>query len=329
MKRILPCLMLLVGVLVAEGEDFETPNVQVGSALPEFWQKEGDAEITAEESANGSQSLKVGVEGQVHYGQQSASGINFVDLQILPVAGSAESLDIGGARIGFDADGKVRVFPGDDVEGRVVPNASYEVSNGSSTGWVRITVRVDADNKKWDLYVDGKPAEANLDLEGSEAALVLHGALAEDVYLDDYNQTEENPLFPDADRDGMADAEEKANGLNPYGDDRVGDLDGDGISNVEEMFTGGSPRAPGALSDQAAQLVYVDNLNGSDSYSGSRSYVAIGSDGPKASLKAAMAAAPSGSVIVVLKGKGIYEEGSRGIPGKHLIIKPVEPVTIR
>jgi hypothetical protein len=327
MRTILSGLMMMGSVMLATGEGFEAPEVQVGTVLPEFWQ--GNGTVSADESATGTQSLKVGPENQVSYGARPEAGIAFVDLQILPVTGTSEVLNIQGARIGFDAAGKIRVFEADQAEGRLVQNVGYEVAEGVAAAWVRVTVRIDMDKKTWDLFVDGKPAEANLALGNATAALILHGATAGPVYLDDYTQTEENPLFPDADQDGMADAEEKANGLNPYGDDRDGDLDGDGISNVEEMFAGTSPRAPGSLSDQVAQLIYVDNLNGSDSYTGKRSYTAIGQDGPKASLKAAMAAAPSGSVIVILKGKGIYDEGSRGVAGKQLTIRPVDPVTIR
>ncbi len=66
----------------------------------------------------------------------------------------------------------------------------------------------------------------------------------------------------------------------------------------------------------------MDNLSGDDSFSGKVSYV-IGADGPKRTLKAAMAAAPSGAVIILQKGTGIYDEGSRGVLGKELTIKTI------
>lgn len=310
----------------AVGESFEAPEYEVGTALPAAWQKEGTAEITAEESAGGSQSLKVGAEGLARYGARKTEGIFYVDGQILPVAGEAEVLNLGGARLGFGAGGKVLVFAGDGLEGRAVKNnGDYAVADGVSEGWVRVTVRVDAAKGTWDLFIDGKPGEANLPLGGGVAALQVQAPQAGPVYLDDYVEAEENPLFADRDKDGLPDAEERANGLNDHGDDR----DGDGISNVEEFFAGSSPRAPGALASDAGALIYVDNLSGSDGNSGRNSYVALGSDGPKASLKRAMEEAPSGSTIVLLKGTGIYDEGTRGVPGKPLTIKPVDAVTIK
>ncbi len=58
-------------------------------------------------------------------------------------------------------------------------------------------------------------------------------------------------------------------------------------------------------------------------------YAGAASRGPKASLKAAMTAAESGDTIVVLKGTGTYDEGSRGVTGKALTIKTVGNVTIK
>jgi hypothetical protein len=326
MKPLLPYVLMLAAAWTAEAETFEAPAVQIGSSLPASWQ--GSAEITAEESLSGTQSLKVAPDAKAQYLGTLPAGITFIDLQILPVTGSTEILNLAGARLGFDADGKIRLFSGEDTQGRTAQNVSYEVTAGAAAGWVRITVRVDSAKQLWDLYVDGKPAEANLPLGASTAALTIQSPAAGATYLDDFTLGEENPLFPDADRDGLADAEEKANGLNPYGDDRDGDLDGDGVSNVDEFFAGTSPKAPGALDGQTT-LIYVDNLHGNDAFTGQHSYPSIGQTGPKASLKAAMAAAPSGATIIVLKGTGLYDEGSRGIPGKHLTIKPVDSIAIR
>jgi len=71
----------------------------------------------------------------------------------------------------------------------------------------------------------------------------------------------------------------------------------------------------------------VDNLSGDDGYTGTQPYSSA-SDGPKASIKAAMTSVSEGGVVIVLKGRGIYGEGSRDAGGKRLTIKTVEPVTI-
>ena len=97
------------------------------------------------------------------------------------------------------------------------------------------------------------------------------------------------------------------------------------MSNLEEFRRG---RAPGLSGFGNARYLYVDNARGSDASSGALSYPA-GAGGPKASIKAAMATARSGDVIVVLPGRGTYEEGSRSAHGKALTIKTVGKVTIK
>jgi hypothetical protein len=186
-----------------------------------------------------------------------------------------------------------------------------------SRDWIRVTVRRSAAD--WDLYLDGRPIAARLPLDKGKTTFE-----AKDTYLDQYQETPENPLFADGEKDGMPDLEEKAVGLNPYADDRLGDLDGDGISNVEQMFAD----KPSSMI-ASGTLIFVDNLIGNDANSGTRALTSMGSAGPKASIKAAMAGATSGDIIVVRKGSGIYSEGSRGAPGKQLTIKTVEPVTIQ
>jgi len=54
--------------------------------------------------------------------------------------------------------------------------------------------------------------------------------------LDDFLIGFENPLFPDADLDGMDDGWETAHGLAPAVDDRAGDPDGDGLTNIREFM---------------------------------------------------------------------------------------------
>ena len=46
----------------------------------------------------------------------------------------------------------------------------------------------------------------------------------------------------DSDGDGMPDAWELANGLNPFANDAGGDADGDGISNLQEYLHGLNPQ---------------------------------------------------------------------------------------
>ena len=328
MKLLLPPLFMIWTVALAVGENFEAPTYNAGQGLPGAWQAEGLVEVSTEEFVSGNQALKVGAEGRASFGSAQTQETSFVDLQILPVAAETEQLNLNGARLGFDSSGRILIFEGASSEGRPARNAQYSVSNGAAEAWVRVSVRIDPVGQKWDLFIDGQPAEANLALATTTQAATINAPTGS-VYVDDYSQTGENPLFLDLDKDGLPDAEEKAHGLNPFADDRGGDIDGDGLSNVEELFAGSSPQAPGVLSDGSAPVIYVDNLNGNDGNSGKKSYGNINQLGPKASLKAAMAAAPNGATIVVLEGRGVYEEGSRSAEGKVLTIMPVDPVTIR
>ncbi len=62
------------------------------------------------------------------------------------------------------------------------------------------------------------------------------GGVVGATYIDDILVSFENPLFADADLDGMSDAWESMMGLEPNLNDRDQDPDTDGLSNVEELF---------------------------------------------------------------------------------------------
>lgn len=327
-------MMGIAQMALAASADFEVPNYQVGQDVDgrEGWNGI-EAMIADEQSAAGNQSLKIA--GSVRRSIAETGKIRFIDLCLLPVFEKGEALatlHICGARLGFakvGERGKVIVFSPNESAGRPIEKIDYVLSEdgGFADGWIRVTLRLDEARGRWDLFLDGKPAAVNVAMGERTEIFEVLGTSSDAVYLDAYEESENNPLFGDEDHDGLPDAEEEACGLNAYADDRDGDLDADGISNAEEIFGGTSPQAPGSL--KSVEFLYVDNRTGNDANSGRHSYAAIGADGPKASLKAAMASARSGCVIVVLKGTGIYEEGSRGMPGKALTIKTVGPVTIR
>lgn len=322
--------------LIAQGAEigFESPEYQAGEGVVgKFgWERvEGEGEVSQEQSALGEQSLELKDGERVKRKGTGLEEVHFREVYVLAKyeEGGEARLNLGGAWLGFrrtGSQGQVIAYSGG--EGKEV-GEGREVSreDGLGSEWLRITVRIDEGKGKWDVYLGEKPVRANLELGEGRGEVELRGPAEGREYYDEYREGNENPLFADADKDGMPDAEEKAHGLNAYGDDREGDLDGDGISNVEEMFGGKSPSRREGEGGVPISYIYVDNARGDDANSGRRSHG--GKEGPKASLKAAMREAEKGSVIVVLKGTGIYEEGSRGEKEKELTIKAVEPVTIK
>jgi hypothetical protein len=68
--------------------------------------------------------------------------------------------------------------------------------------------------------------------------LAFRGHTSAASYFDDVSAQSTNPLFTDADKDGMTDSWETAHGLNTATDDRNSDKDGDGRTNIEEYFAG-------------------------------------------------------------------------------------------
>lgn len=310
------------------GEGFESAAVgqEIGSL--ERWQ--GSAVVSGEESAQGDKSLKVSLGQFVSREGSLKGGIVFWEFYLLPVFDEGNAvLNVSGAKMGFRKDGnlgRIVVFAGG--EETVIPaEIPLPSESGEVETWLHFTVRIDEGKREWDLFIDGKPLAACQKLEQGEG-FRLDGGTASSAYLDDLSESRENLLFADTDHDGMPDAEELAYGLNPYADDRESDVDGNGVSNIKDFFFKATSTGSGESLATNRSFLFVDNLKGNDGWSGAHSYL-FGGDGPKATLKAAMEQAPSGAVIYLMKGTGIYDEGSRGNAGKKLTVRAVAPIEIR
>lgn len=179
----------------------------------------------------------------------------FVDVYARPVAAATVTdssvMDYGASRIGFvisSGQGAIYLYDGNGTgSGTWVDSHVRFPINGSgqSTQWIRLTVRHDYSRHKWDLYVDGLPADYDCGMVSNAASgltdLNWWGHATAAAYFDNFTASETNPLFTDADHDGMADSWETAGGLDTATDDRDGDHDGDGRSNVREYFEGTDP----------------------------------------------------------------------------------------
>ena len=157
-----------------------------------------------------------------------------------------EIVDSEGALISFikaGSEGEVYVFNGDGAGGGewLATNTNNSLTiDDISQNWLHLTVRHEFNEKIWDLYVNGTIQAINLGLIDDAATylneFVLMGDLIADVNFDLFSLTTTNPLFIDADSDGIDDAYENIYGLNISVNDRDLDPDGDGLSNIEEFL---------------------------------------------------------------------------------------------
>ena len=152
------------------------------------------------------------------------------------------------------AEGEVAVLNGDGFGSGIWQRTGFKTAltpAGQTVDWLRVSVRKDFVAKKWDLSINGRMVAADLGFVDfaptAFSRFAVTGATAAPTLLDDLLAGFDNPLFPDADKDGMDDAWETANGLNPIVNDRNADRDADGLSNLREFILG--TRADRADSD--------------------------------------------------------------------------------
>jgi hypothetical protein len=247
--------------------DFESPAYTIGSINGQHgWSvQQGTAVIAAGVGRKESQGLKLAAadpfsQAKLTLAPGEAPGpVMFLDFYVLPAASDAqkaeEFLDIDGARIGLFLDSAkpgeavLNVFHGDGSGGGTWMATSARLKLKENTAaareWVRLTLREDFLRQSWDLSVDGKPAAADLGFQeanvGHTQNYIIMGDAVEAITLDDLVIQSTNPMGPDSDGDGIVDSVERQLGMNPFFDDRDGDVNGNGHRNLEEalMFIAG------------------------------------------------------------------------------------------
>ncbi|WED66572.1 fibronectin type III domain-containing protein [Synoicihabitans lomoniglobus] len=246
---------------VVDFEAFSTGDLsnQGNWAVPQ-----GAANVTAGAKLTGNLGLELSggsSPGQATLGLTGLSGedVVFVDIFLRPnvqiAEGSSAQVDLGIARIGFGrsaADAEVRAWAGDGSGGGnwLATGVLRPIDgSGGTYAWARLTVRLDFENKVWDLYVDSQPSIGDIgfvdDQQSSLSLLKLRGGAGGTSWVDDLYFNTANPVFVDADKDGLPDDWETEHGLNPGHYDRgvASDSDGDGLSNWEEFALGTHPGA--------------------------------------------------------------------------------------
>jgi hypothetical protein len=194
-------------------------------------------------------------------------GVTFVDVFARPAvsdnpdAGTFVETDEAAVALtglaGTDSLGTFQVFDGDGSQGGSWTSANtgpaLEVATGQVTAWQRLTIRTDYVAQRWDLFLNGRLIAANLGFLDNTStrftSLSLNGHATLATGFDDVFVGFDNPLFTDADKDGMDDTWETANGLNPAVNDRDSDLDGDGTSNLFEYLNGTGANIPNTPTD--------------------------------------------------------------------------------
>ena len=220
-----------------------TPGQAVGISGTDGWLLlQGLAETSAAGSGyGGGQALRLPanaqteswVTRQVTWNAQERTA--FVDFRIKPSAdpeGSLASFYCNGTQLAFQvpqgsSTGELWVFDGND--GAADPSldpeqwlrsaGTFPLAAGGTTAaaYSRITLRHDYQRNIWDVFFDGKMLAANLRFEGRSTldGIEFFGGAAGDTLVDDLSAQTQNMLFPDADKDGLPDAWETANGSNP------------------------------------------------------------------------------------------------------------------
>lgn len=330
---LLTCFLVLN---VAWSNGFESPRYLVGESIngQEDWTSDG-ATITDEQSCEGGQSLKL-EKGQTVSVAGKFTSVGFVDFEILPAFGntSFSSVTIAGRMIGFikrENTGSLVIFS-DEFENAIeadVKGFPLEGDSNLSAEWIRITARVDPVRGRWDLFVNGRSTLSDLSIMSSDNIFEANVGEYDSAYIDSWQLSLNNPLLTDADFDRTPDVEDPALERTSFQSNRNGAANGVGIDRRHTSYKNISLQTEGMQLRGFESVLYVDNRHGNDANTGIHPESEVGSDGPKASIKGAVEAAPAKSLIVVLKGTGIYSEGFRGVRGKKLTIKAAEPLIIK
>jgi uncharacterized protein (TIGR02594 family) len=289
-------------------ESFETPTQQA----PAGWQvPAGSAEVVSGQSGAVGTSLKLAttLAGQAETrvvrpitGWNQTEPVAFIDFLIKPAAnpeGSMASVYVNGTQIAFQVpagstQGQIWTYHGNDDDATGASEqwlkspAAYTISASTqqATAFSRLTLRHDYQRKIWDLFVDGKLAAANLGFDGRDANLAsieFYGSDVADLHLDQLQADPANLLFPDADKDGLPDAWETANGSNPNLYDRDTIKPGTGKSFLENyaasLWTATVPNGANGGGTSSASIPPLTVLAAHQAVGSLKGSLSVGGDG--------------------------------------------------
>ncbi len=177
----------------------------------------------------------------------------FIDFKIRPAKdpeGSLANFVANGSQIAFQVPtgsttGNFWVFNGSDgAMGssqwfQTGGTFSIPVDYQPAPAWSRVTLRHDYGRNLWDAFVDGKLVGVNLAFEQrgeNLTTLEFFGSRSASALVDDVSVGTTNLLFPDADKDGLPDSWETANGSDPNVYDREAIKPGTGQSFLDHYL---------------------------------------------------------------------------------------------
>ncbi|MDO8544176.1 MAG: LamG-like jellyroll fold domain-containing protein [Opitutaceae bacterium] len=223
------------------------------------WIATGAVAVVDGAGNSGSRAVLVGGSGSgaqaTHTFPVSAAQVVFIDLFSKPAAGTSPAASIvvqaDSAQVAFvraGDQGELVVLNGNGTGGGTwVPTGFTALlgADGRSSAWLPLTLREDFVAKRWDLYVDGRLLASEMGFTDNAAQsftrITFNGFDTAGSLFDEFFAGFDNPMFTDADRDGINDDWETRYGLNPLINDRLGDIDGDGVINIREYRHGTSP----------------------------------------------------------------------------------------
>ena len=274
-------LPFVAGFEAAEGYVLGSLQGQQG------WTANGAAVVTEADAVTGARSALVPAATPPlslsrNFDPHPTQPVVFIDWWALPQAAASEAdaahfSTLDAIQVAFVRDGGsggVAALDGDGAGAGVWKTVRTGLSvdeAGYATDWLRLAARIDFTARKWDLFVNGALVAVDLGFAQNSAAALrsftLLGQTGAPTLLDDFLASFDNPLFTDADKDGMDDAWEIAHGLNPALNDRNSDPDGDGLTNIVEFLLGSKPNLADSDSDgltDAQELTLGTDPNAAD-----------------------------------------------------------------
>lgn len=247
--RIMLLLLSAAGSLVStEVSGAEVPFLEDFELLPEGsvhghegWSvSKGEVSVVAGPAPSGLKSLRSAENSEVALSVEGDGSVFWVNLWVMtqgsPFVPAIPRLPKKSAVLVFDSMDGIQALDGDGAGGGMIVSSGIAL-DGSR--WYRITLKLDFDVKKWDLYVDGARRLTNLGFHSNDAP-PLSGFMRTNYtqsHLDALSIADVG-LTDDTDQDRLTDLDE----MRVYGTDPLSaDTDGDGMRDGDEIAAGTQP----------------------------------------------------------------------------------------